>query len=283
MQPVRETIHNDPGSSLRCFRREEPGFAFQWHRHAEWELTWIERGRGTRFVGTDIAAYAADDLVLIGPEVAHTWYAPVSPQEQAATVIQFAGGSVLHLLDELPEGRTLHDLWQRAAGGLAFERRTARAAAPLLHDLHRCSPLERLTRLLAVLGHCARASHVRVLDHSQVRTPAAAVERIARACRHVVANLPEPIAQREVAAVAGMHPAAFARLFKRSTGRTLTEYVHHLRITRACQLLRDSDRTVGDIAFAVGFGNLANFNRVFKRLVGRSPRVYRRAYPAGAD
>ncbi|MBA3686115.1 MAG: cupin domain-containing protein, partial [Planctomycetes bacterium] len=53
---------------------------FAWHFHPELELTWIKRGQGLRYVGESVEAFAAGDLVLIGPGIPHTWTSQPQPQ-----------------------------------------------------------------------------------------------------------------------------------------------------------------------------------------------------------
>jgi AraC-like DNA-binding protein len=65
--------------------------------------------------------------------------------------------------------------------------------------------------------------------------------------------------------------------FKQVTGVNFVEYVARTRFEKACRLLRDDELKISDIAFAVGFQSLSQFNRVFKRLSGESPTQYRAA------
>jgi AraC-like DNA-binding protein len=63
--------------------------------------------------------------------------------------------------------------------------------------------------------------------------------------------------------------------FKQVTGVNFVDYVAHTRFEKACQLLQDVDLRISQIAFEVGFQSLSQFNRVFKRLSGKSPSAYR--------
>lgn len=63
--------------------------------------------------------------------------------------------------------------------------------------------------------------------------------------------------------------------FKEVTGVNFVDYVAHTRFEKACRLLEDVDLRISEIAFAVGFQSLSQFNRVFKRLSGKSPSAYR--------
>ena len=73
---------------------------------------------------------------------------------------------------------------------------------------------------------------------------------------------------------------AFSRFFKRSLGRTFTDYVNELRIGSACRALIETDKSVAEICYASGFENLSNFNRRFLALKKMSPREFRRRYLA---
>src|SRR5436190_500641 len=63
--------------------------------------------------------------------------------------------------------------------------------------------------------------------------------------------------------------------FKNVTGLKFVEYVARVRFEKACDLLENVDHRISEIAFAVGFQSLSQFNRVFKKLSGRSPTQYR--------
>jgi len=65
--------------------------------------------------------------------------------------------------------------------------------------------------------------------------------------------------------------------FKQVTGINFVDYVARSRFEKACDLLLNSNLRVSEIAFAVGFQSLSQFNRVFKNLSGKSPTQYRAA------
>jgi len=67
----------------------------------------------------------------------------------------------------------------------------------------------------------------------------------------------------------------FCRMFKETTGMTVSEYIQKIRIQEACRLLKETDNTVIDIAQQVGYKDIKFFNKVFKRNVGLTPGKYR--------
>ena len=87
----------------------------------------------------------------------------------------------------------------------------------------------------------------------------------------------EELSLRRVAKAVNIHPNYLSERFKQVTGINFVEYVACTRFEKACGLLHDGDRRISDIAFAAGFQSLSQFNRVFKKLVGKSPTQFRAA------
>jgi len=81
----------------------------------------------------------------------------------------------------------------------------------------------------------------------------------------------------EVAKAVNLSANHLSEKFKQVTGVNFVEYVARTRFEKACNLLRDGDLRVSEIAFEVGFQSLSQFNRVFKKLSGESPTAYRAA------
>jgi len=78
-----------------------------------------------------------------------------------------------------------------------------------------------------------------------------------------------------VAALVGMSESTFSRFFTKETGNGFTRFLNRVRVAKACELLGDSEVPITDICFAVGFNNVANFNRRFRELKAVTPREYR--------
>ncbi len=85
----------------------------------------------------------------------------------------------------------------------------------------------------------------------------------------------EPLDVRAVAAVACLSGAHFIRSFRGCFGETPHRYLQRRRVERSMFLLRETDRSVTDICFDVGFGSLGTFSRTFRAVVGETPSAYR--------
>jgi AraC-like DNA-binding protein len=88
----------------------------------------------------------------------------------------------------------------------------------------------------------------------------------------------EPLDVRAVAAVAHISPAHFSRRFRSVFGETPHRYLQRRRVERSMFLLRETDRTVTDVCFAVGFTSLGTFSRTFREIVGETPTAYRHGH-----
>lgn len=86
----------------------------------------------------------------------------------------------------------------------------------------------------------------------------------------------QPLDVPALARIAHVSEAHFTRTFRAIFGETPHRYLQRRRVERAMFLLRESDRSVTDICFEVGFASPGTFSRTFHDIVGRSPRAYRK-------
>lgn len=84
-----------------------------------------------------------------------------------------------------------------------------------------------------------------------------------------------PLDVRAVAAIAHISPAHFSRCFRAAFGESPHHYLQRRRVERSMFALRETDRSVTEICFAVGFSSVGTFSRTFRAIVGQSPSDYR--------
>ena len=85
----------------------------------------------------------------------------------------------------------------------------------------------------------------------------------------------EELSLTKVAKAVNISPNYLSEKFKKVTGVNFVYYIARTRIEKARALLEDVDLRISEIAFAVGFQSLSQFNRVFKTLSGKSPTEFR--------
>ena len=85
----------------------------------------------------------------------------------------------------------------------------------------------------------------------------------------------EKLSLKKVAKAVNISPNHLSEKFKQVTGANFVEYVARTRFNNACDLLRNPNLRISEIAFAAGFQSLSQFNRVFKGFARKSPSRYR--------
>jgi AraC-like DNA-binding protein len=96
-----------------------------------------------------------------------------------------------------------------------------------------------------------------------------------KARKYIEEHADEELSLTDVAKVVNMNANYLSENFKQVTGTNFVEYVARTRFANACDLLRNPNLRVSEIAFAAGFQSLSQFNRVFRKLAGKSPTQYR--------
>jgi AraC-like DNA-binding protein len=98
---------------------------------------------------------------------------------------------------------------------------------------------------------------------------------IRRAKDYVASHQSDPIKLKQIARALNVSTFHFCRRFKQTTGLTFVEYLNRIRIEKAKVLLHNHSLRISEIAYEVGFQTITHFNRIFRKLVGRSPTEFR--------
>lgn len=284
MKPFLEKISPSEGASWSILRvAREPTIPFEWHHHPEYELTLTTNSRGHRFIGDHVGPYDDGDLVLLGPNLPHSWASTAKldlSQPHNVRVIQFRPDWASGLTGLLTELASIDALLTRAAGGLRFSDRAAARARPVIEDIFEKDPAHRLLDLIGVMLTLAADTEAEPLATSDSAPipPYPHGNRIDRVLEYVHAHYREDIRVETLARIAALSPTAFHRMFLRHTRQTLVTYVKRLRIGAACASLISDDLPIALVAEASGYRSLANFNRQFRELRGQTPREYRNRF-----
>lgn len=258
-------------------------FEFSWHYHRAFELTLIVKSQGRSFVGDRISEYTDGDLILLAPLLPHTWCSTdEGPGYHSAIVVWFDDRILGHGGGEGFPAEPVRRLFQRARRGIRFRGPVRERAAHRMQALPTISsPLRQWAEILLVLDElCAADDDIEQLS-SKGFIPDFRPESqhpIDQIYAFIEAHLDEPISREQAASEAAMSVSSFSRFFRRTTGKAFHAYLNEVRMSRACQLLIQTDRTVADIAEATGFHNVSGFNRNFLKLRDKTPSAFRREF-----
>jgi AraC-like DNA-binding protein len=89
----------------------------------------------------------------------------------------------------------------------------------------------------------------------------------------------QPMTVADLARAAGLSRAHFSREFRRVFGEAPHQYLLTRRLERAAALLRNTDRSVTEVCFAVGLSSVGSFTSSFGRVYGATPVAYRASFP----
>jgi AraC-like DNA-binding protein len=106
-------------------------------------------------------------------------------------------------------------------------------------------------------------------------------EKVRRAIAYIDENYRYDISREGLACSLGISPYYLGKAFKELTGRKIGDYLNEARVREAARRLSETDETVIDIAFSVGFETLRTFNRAFQRAMNMTPSEYREKHAAG--
>lgn len=275
-----------PLTNSDCFYvadRRKKEFDFPVHRHLEYEINFLKGCKGARRVVGDSFEVLGDfDLAIIGPGLEHSWEQyECDFEDKREITIQF-NPSLLH--PEFLDRSAMHpirDLLFEARQGVAFG---TDAILSLYKDFdemaHMPKGFDSVMRMLGIINRMAlitdrptlsSTSFARAEESSNSR-------RISKVEKAINENFREELTLNQLADIAGMSPSSFSRFFKKSTGKTLSEYIVDIRLGHAARELADSTKTVAEICYESGFNNVSNFNRAFKSHRGCTPKDFRDNY-----
>jgi len=149
----------------------------------------------------------------------------------------------------------------------ADEFYSALLAAPVVEKAKYVAAIA-LVRIFA--GHLSIVANQVAVSQTKAELPA-----VARARVFIEQHQTEEISLGDVAKAVNMSAFYFCKVFRKVTGVTFIEYLARMRTERVKELLLNPHIRVSEAAFAAGFQSLSQFNRVFLRIAGESPTVYR--------
>ena len=259
-----------------------------WHFHEEYELVWIRKSEGTKFIGDHISYFREGDLFLIGSNIPHLFrnnedYYDVAKGLQASSIfIHFTEGSFGPGFFDLPELKSVKLLLEQSAYGLQINGHTRDMITASLEAMQEQSSPRRLISLVDILVLLSESKDMQaLLAHPFTQKHPATdrdTSRIQKVLEYVMQNFQHDLYMPEVAALLNMSEASFSRYFRQNTQKTFSCYVTEVRISNACRLLLQGEENISQIAYLCGFENISNFYRHFKKITGRVPKEYRHSF-----
>lgn len=109
----------------------------------------------------------------------------------------------------------------------------------------------------------------------RIQTPSGTVDAFANVMTHLHQNYSDRMSSDELASMAGLSVSHFERRFRHAFGASPRQYLVRIRVEHAARMLRETDKTISEIAQACGFYDHAHFSRSFRKIMQTSPSDYR--------
>jgi AraC-like DNA-binding protein len=266
--------------AVRCLDHGFPNPLVRWHCHEEYELHLIVATTGKVFVGDHIGHFGPGHLVLTGPRLPHNWISTDAPPEGVKLrdrVILFGHEPIERAAQQMAELRELLPLLERARFGIEFFG-LSEVAFGHFERVKARRGLARLAAFCEFMALLAACTDYRLLSSVQLQSfdDDEELALVNAVVSYISEHCAEPLAMAELCRRFRMTESRFSRFFRRATGNTFTDFVNRMRISKACQLLMETDRYVSNICYDVGFNNVANFNRRFLEVKGMTPSEFRK-------
>lgn len=258
---------------------DEPRFYDKLHQHDEFQLTLIEEGHGTLIHGAHVGPFAPGDVFLIGGGIPHLFRSEDvrDSKRSLSRSVFFSWKGLIDQLGGLSEYTFLESSFSLGQRGGEAKGKLRDDLSQTFHLIFESQGLKRLHVFLELLATLVSDQNWHPFDTSSVmKLNESQGKRLDAVFDYTLENYDKTISLDEVAEVAHMNISSFCRYFKTHTRRTYVSFLNEYRIRQACRLLLNEDLSVLEVSMEVGFNNLSNFNRQFKKHMDCSPRAYRR-------
>lgn len=268
---------------------ELPHFYQYLHRHDEWQITWVQEGEGTLLAGNNMHSFSTGDIFLIGANLPHLfksnpeYFISDNDKKIKACSLYFNPTGILKSLFCLPEMSLVNGFLSNHKHGFKIPDQYAKEISERVLAVHHSTGTDILFTFIEFLNSIqsidcnleALCSEVYSSNISENEG-----RRLSNILNFIMRNYSNQITLEDVANAAYMTPQAFCRYFKKHTGHTFISFLNEVRINDACKSLISGQKAdcISGVAYRAGFNSITNFNRVFKSVIGKSPRVYMDTY-----
>lgn len=269
---------------LYIMDRTKDSFSFPIHRHAEYEINFVENCTGARrIVGDSAEETGLFDLCIIGHGVEHGWEQHNCKGGHIREItIQFPVDIFGNEMLRRTQMQSVKTLLEKSAKGVTFPLHSILKIYHHIDEMINAkSSFYQMMKLIEVLHLMATDPEGRVLatgNDVALDMQDAGNVRLRQAQEFIAANYRGEVRLTELAKMAGMSPSSFSRFFKLRTGRSISDYIIGIRLDAASRELVTTRTPISEICYNSGFNNVSNFNRIFKKNKGYTPKEFREIY-----
>ncbi len=269
-----------------------PYFYNYLHRHNEIQITWVISGEGTLIAGNYMHPFKAGDIFILGSNQPHifksdaVYFDQESKLQVQALTIFFHPKGILNALLHLPEMDNIRKFVQTTDAGLQVPASQQQTVINEIQKVQQAAGSLRLAAFIRLLHTLSGIKDYHLLSTATDDLYISETEglRMNDIYQYTMSNYAENITLSQISSVAHLTPQAFCRYFKKHTRKTYLTFLNEIRINEAAKkIVSGNFESISSVAYQCGFVHVANFNRVFKKVTGKSPKQYLREYRHKVD
>jgi len=259
-----------------------PHFYPYLHRHHEAQLMWIVEGKGTLIADNSMHPFQENDIFLLGANQSHVfksnadYFDDANPKQVRSVSVFFNPNGNLASFFNLPELYMLQTFVKDHTKGFKVPAEHFREVYRRIVRLKEANQMDQLMHFFYLLRTLSIVSkNAPALSGGTNAISENEGIRIGSIYNFISQNFTKPITLEEVADQASLTPQAFCRYFKKHTGNTFVAFLNEMRVHEACKkLTHQKCESISAVAYNCGFNSITNFNRVFKSVIGNSPKEF---------
>lgn len=267
-----------PKNSSSIFLKSQGPENAPLHYHPNYEMNFVIKGNGTRYVGDNIGDFEEGDLILLAPSIPHRWQNTSKKQyNYSSLVIQWGEDFLGKEWLLTPEFKDIRRLLTLSARGIKFDKYIGKEIKSKQSDLLKLPPFEKLVLLLQLLNDLAKSNEFKIIcDEEFSLNNDIPNSRIDIVCQFIKEKYSEKITLAHAAALVNMSEGAFSKFFSHTTKKPFFSFLNEYRTRMARKLLAETDMRANEIGYACGYECLQFFYRQFMKYTECSPQTYRK-------
>lgn len=255
---------------------------FHWHNYLE--ISYVKQGKGRYYIENKTYDIEEGDIIVINNIEPH-YMEVLPPHNMLQPVVMFDPKLVWSDESQMFDFQYLKPFFDRSSNfsnkidsksdiGKEIFRLLAE-----IEDEYTNEPVGYKLMIKAKLLHIITYLIRHFQDSSKhledISQKSGKLKKLEAVFEYIEMNYPSKIALEELSARAFMSPNYFSTFFKGTTGLTPVEYINKIRVSKAIGFLKSTNKSVFEVSLECGFTNLANFNKTFKKITGRTPSKVR--------
>ncbi|WP_437921328.1 helix-turn-helix domain-containing protein [Sphingobacterium sp. LRF_L2] len=280
-KPIEFTVPAHGDGAFYVMDDIGPDFYGYYHRHREFQISYIVKGSGSLMLGNLIRPCSENEIFLIKPNDPHLFFKEANAENEEDNV------HIVHLFFSLEKLRSFFDMEELQSIQSLFYLIPSSKLLSAEHalyikdaflNLHREEGIHKLVRILEIFDYLRYHENQLISLYSglhKVDFQDSDGLRINTVVKYAIENYKRNVTIEEISALIHLTPTAFCKFFKKRTKKNFITFLNEIRIEKACQLLVNKRvESISEAAYQCGFNTAVHFNRVFKSVMHVCPTTF---------